>query len=48
MISSSGAALAASCGEREIVSQGTARGAVLKIPSFPGAAFVIEHTDLAA
>lgn len=44
VISSSGAA--PSILEREIARQGITRRVVLKIPSFLGAAFVIEHTDL--
>jgi len=44
VISSSGAAPGIL--EREIARQGITRRVVLKIPSFLGAAFVIEHTDL--
>ncbi len=44
VISSSGAA--PSMLEREIARQGITRRIALKIPSFLGAAFVVEHTDL--
>jgi DNA-binding transcriptional LysR family regulator len=44
VISSSGSA--PSIIEREIDRQGVKRRIALKIPSFLGAAFVIEHTDL--
>ena len=44
VISSSGAA--PTILEREIARQGITRRIALKIPSFLGAAFVIEHTDL--